>query len=122
MPTNSQLLIYCNHFGAGHTPVHQGVTGVCTQDQCAETAVGRQGLPDVVYVSAHHHHKTPPPSPPLHTPLTEPTHKVTMANDSTGYIPEGALWQKRATRAHSGKPSGDRVQLSPLESELPKAK
>ena len=31
----------CHHFGAGHPPVYTKITGTCTQNQCAETAMGR---------------------------------------------------------------------------------
>ena len=56
------------------------------------------------------------------TPLTEQTHDVTMADDSTGEIPAGARWQQRATRSRPGKTRGGKVQLSPLEAELLEAK
>ena len=44
-----------------------------------------------------------------------------MADDGTEDILAGPRWKQRAARSRRGNTRGDRVQLYPLEAELPEA-
>ena len=99
------------HYGAVHPPVHPRITGTCTQNQCAETAMGRRGVIGAVQVrthhikSPHHHHPTPPPHPRIRTKQREKPKRHKDRQRHRGHHKGGVQATRsplRLTRKHQG--------------------
>ena len=107
-------------FGAVHPPVYPRITGTCTQNECAETAMGRQGWIGAVQVSAQHIKSTHP-----HQPTPHPTQelgpisgkiKKTQGPTTAQGPPQGMHTGTRdPTAPDQATPRGKRVNLSPLD-------